>query len=72
MGHKTPSRQKPNGAQVSLRLPSNALQRAADLIPRVAQNLTASALAPSGEVTRATVLKLAVLSGLQALERQYR
>jgi hypothetical protein len=55
--------------QVALRIPTEALKRADALIPKVARDSTVAAL---GEITRSTILKLAVMRGLDALEKEHK
>ena len=57
------------GTQIALRIPSQALKRADALIPKLARNTTISAL---GHVTRSTVMKLALMRGLELLEQEYK
>ncbi len=53
----------------SLRLPPELLSRADVLLPLIAQD---AELRTFGRVSRSSVLRLAVLRGLEALETQYR
>lgn len=52
-----------------LRLPPELLKRAERLLPMVAADPRVSLL---GRVSRSTVLRMALISGLDALEKQYR
>ena len=54
--------------QISIRVPKDALKRAERLVPRVARDRNVAALQ---KVTRATVLKLALVRGLAAMEADY-
>ena len=58
-----------NPSPSSLRLPADLLSRADVLRPLVAQD---EELRAFGRVSRSSVLRLAVLKGLEALEAQYR
>lgn len=53
-------------AQIALRVPADALERAELLVPRLNARPEHQA---RGAVTRSDVLRLALLRGLQALER---
>lgn len=53
------------GTQISIRVPPDALRRAEALRSKIARDRTVSAL---GKVTRSTVLKLAMMRGLEVLE----
>ena len=64
-----PVRRRDQTEQVSLRLPVATLQRAEALRAKVHAESAVSTVAP---ITRATVLKLAVIRGLEALEREHR
>ncbi len=55
--------------QLVLRVQANIAKRADDLKPRVARDPNLSAV---GRITRSTVLKLALLRGLEVLEREYK
>lgn len=55
--------------QVSIRLPKDVLKRAESLTRRVSKDSSVAAL---GKVTRSTVLKLAVMRGLEVLEAEYK
>ena len=52
--------------QTSLRLPAELLQRAEDLVPRLAADPNVTALV--GRITRSTVIKLALARGLDQLD----
>jgi hypothetical protein len=54
-----------NSVIVTLRLPKALLQRADELVPKLRDNDEMMAM---GRVSRSTVLRLAVLRGLEALE----
>ena len=58
-----------NDAAINLRLPSDVLERAAALVPRLAADplLRAAGLTP----TRSTVLRLAVVRGLDLIEGEF-
>lgn len=58
-----------DGVQISIRVPKDALKRAETLRSKVAKDKT---LAAVGKVTRSTVLRLAFMRGLEALEREYK
>ena len=53
---------------VSLRLANDMLKRADRLIPKLAQ----TDLAAAGAMSRSTVLRLAIMRGLDALEKEYK
>lgn len=55
--------------QITLRVPPEAVRRAEKLVPRVAADRTFAAL---GRITRSTVLNLALMRGLDALEQEYK
>jgi predicted DNA-binding protein len=55
--------------QISIRVPVEALKRAEALKKPIGKNASIAAL---GKVTRSTVLKLALIRGLDALEKEYR
>lgn len=57
------------GKPISFRVPPEALRRADALTPRIARNRTVAAL---GGVTRSTVLKLALMRGLDVLEQEFK
>jgi hypothetical protein len=57
------------GVQISIRVPSDALKRADSLRSKVGKDKNVAAL---GKVTRSTVLKLAMIRGLEQLEREYK
>jgi hypothetical protein len=59
----------PSVAQTALRLPADILRRADALIPALSRTPTFAAL---GRVTRSTVLKLALMHGLDALEQEHK
>jgi len=56
-------------ARVSIRVPREVLRRAEGLRPRIARDRSVAML---GKVTQSTVLKLALLRGLDALEAEYK
>jgi hypothetical protein len=55
--------------QISIRVPPEALRRAEALRSKIARNRTVLAL---GKVTRSTVLKLAMMRGLDVLESEHK
>jgi hypothetical protein len=55
-------------ARVSIRVPREVMKRAEGLRPRIAKDRSVAML---GKVTQSTVLKLALMRGLDALEREY-
>lgn len=55
--------------KLSLRVTPDVLRRASTLRPKLAKD---PAVNPLGRVTQSTVLKLALLRGLDALEQEYR
>jgi hypothetical protein len=57
------------GEQISLRVPAEALRRADQLVPKLVSDQTLAAVA---RVTRSTVLKLALMRGLDVLEREFK
>jgi len=57
------------GMQISIRVPPEALRRAEALRSKIARNRTVLAL---GKVTRSTVLKLAMMRGLDVLESEHK
>jgi len=57
-----------NDSSVMLRLPSDLLDRARRLVPLISDDPTASAF---GRVTRAAVLRLAIIRGLAVLEDEF-
>lgn len=59
---------KESGAIVALRLTDTLVKRADALISRVAE----SDIGALGETSRSTVLRLAVIRGLAALEEEYK
>lgn len=58
----------PEELQLSLRIPMEWVHRADDLIPGVRKQQTE--LLAMGRISRSTVLRLAILRGLEALEKQ--
>lgn len=54
--------------KLSLRVTADVLKRADALLVRIAKNPN---VVPLGQVTQSTVLKLALLRGLEALEAEY-
>ena len=54
--------------QVGLRLPPDAIRRVDALMTKLAKDRTVSAL---GQVSRSTVVRLAVMRGLDVLEKEY-
>jgi hypothetical protein len=58
----------PMEREMRLRLPQSVADRADALIARLAQH---PELAAAGRVTRATVLRLAMMRGLALLEQEY-
>lgn len=57
------------GVLTSIRLPAEVLARADDLIPALGRDPAITAV---GSATRAVALRLAIVLGLDALERKYR
>ena len=57
------------GTQIALRVPPQALKRADALIAKLARDTTIAAL---GQVTRSTVLKVALMRGIELLEHEYK
>jgi hypothetical protein len=55
--------------QLVLRVQADIAKRADELKPRVTRDRN---LAAVGRITRSTVLKLALLRGLEVLEREYK
>ena len=55
--------------QLVLRVQANIAKRADELKPKVARDPNLSAV---GRITRSTVLKLALLRGLEVLEQEYK
>lgn len=55
--------------RLSLRVPRDLVRRVEGLRPKIAKN---RAVATLGKVTQSTVLKLALLRGLDALEAEYK
>lgn len=55
--------------KLSLRVPPDVLKRADGLRSKVSRDPSVN---PLGQVTRSTVLKLALMRGLDELEKQYR
>jgi hypothetical protein len=56
-------------ARVSIRVPRDVLKRTEGLRPKIAKDRSVAML---GKVTQSTVLKLALLRGLEALEQEYK
>jgi len=57
------------GVLTSIRLPAEVMRRADGLIPLLGKDPQVTAI---GAATRAVVLRLAIVSGLDALEQKYR
>jgi hypothetical protein len=55
--------------RLSLRVPRDLNRRVESLVPKIAKD---RAVATFGKVTQSTVLKLALLRGLDALEQEYK
>ena len=62
------ARPKVSDAQISLRIRGEDLVEAEDLVPLVGQNPDFTAI---GDVTRSTVLRLAIGRGLKVLREEY-
>jgi hypothetical protein len=56
-----------NEIQISMRLPRDLVERVEALVPLIAQDPTYS----TWRVTKAAVLRLALVEGLKGLEEQY-
>jgi predicted DNA-binding protein len=57
------------GVPVSVRVPPELARRMDRLIPKIAKD---PAVATLGIVTRSTLVKLAILKGVEALEQEYK
>ena len=57
------------GFLLSIRVPADLIKRATRLTPKIGRD---PAVATVGRVTRSTVIKLALMRGLDALEAEYK